>query len=345
MTLAERRSELQRRTRPPRRRPDDTKGVESAFEGPLPLARAPLEGMTMSLMGDTEVRLSPSSTGRVYLDLLGIPTIRRPGLAPMAVPPSLQSLLALLALDYPHGCHRDVIIDRLWPDLSVEHGHHRLNTNVWRARHLFADADRRLLKSSRAGLIALDCDAVIIDITPLSLALDERTRRDAVNGDIEALSSLEHAAFADVGRFLTGNYDDWVVQTRCRLELAALRSLETLVEAAATPEAAIEWATRLLTRDPLREDAHRRLIRLLAETGRRSDALRQYDLCVQILNDELGVEPLMETTLAAAAARDGAPLLPVNPKDPKRALSELRLALSSCRASLDLIEVALTSLA
>jgi predicted ATPase/Tfp pilus assembly protein PilF len=47
--------------------------------------------------------------------------------------------------------------------------------------------------------------------------------------------------------------------------------------------------------DPWREEAHRQLMLLLARSGQRSAALRQYETCRRILADELGVEPGAET--------------------------------------------------
>ena len=60
-------------------------------------------------------------------------------------------------------------------------------------------------------------------------------------------------------------------------------------------EQAIETAQRLLSFDALREDAHRALMRLYAEHGQRGRALRQYQLCCDILERELGVQPEAET--------------------------------------------------
>ena len=47
----------------------------------------------------------------------------------------------------------------------------------------------------------------------------------------------------------------------------------------------------MLRLDPAHETAHRNLMELLGLSGRRSDALRQYQECVESLKRELGVEP------------------------------------------------------
>ena len=48
--------------------------------------------------------------------------------------------------------------------------------------------------------------------------------------------------------------------------------------------------------DPLREDAHRTLMRIYQRSGRRADALKQYQQCVETLRRELNVEPGAATT-------------------------------------------------
>jgi DNA-binding SARP family transcriptional activator len=68
------------------------------------------------------------------------------------------------------------------------------------------------------------------------------------------------------------------------------------MQAAAGPaEAAIRTALRLLSLDPLREAVQRALMRLYVRQGRRTAALKQYQVCVAVLWRELGVEPEPET--------------------------------------------------
>ena len=60
-------------------------------------------------------------------------------------------------------------------------------------------------------------------------------------------------------------------------------------------ERCVETAARLLTLDPLREAAHRILMRAYAAQGRQGSALKQFEACRDILKHELGVEPEPET--------------------------------------------------
>jgi len=53
----------------------------------------------------------------------------------------------------------------------------------------------------------------------------------------------------------------------------------------------------------LREESHRLVIRLLARSQRRSEALAHYDYLVTLLDDEMGIEPMPETRALVAGIR------------------------------------------
>ena len=61
-------------------------------------------------------------------------------------------------------------------------------------------------------------------------------------------------------------------------------------------------ADELLARDPLREEAHATLLRVYGRTGSRPQVLRQYRRLTELLDRELGVEPLPETTATFESA-------------------------------------------
>ena len=58
---------------------------------------------------------------------------------------------------------------------------------------------------------------------------------------------------------------------------------------------AATWASAILKVDHCDEEAHRQLIRAYAAQGHRSEALRQYQRCQRVLQEELGVQPMPET--------------------------------------------------
>jgi DNA-binding SARP family transcriptional activator len=60
-------------------------------------------------------------------------------------------------------------------------------------------------------------------------------------------------------------------------------------------ETALAWIRLLLTLDRFDEEAYRKLMRAHGVSGRRSEVVRCYEQCRQLLREELGIEPLPET--------------------------------------------------
>ena len=116
--------------------------------------------------------------------------------------------------------------------------------------------------------------------------------------------ALEAAAALYQGELLEGirvkepPFEEWLLGERQRLRELALEGLGRLLslQISSGPAApAIRTAMRILTLDPAQEAVHRELMRLFERQGRRGEALRQYRLCVDALQRELGVEPQAET--------------------------------------------------
>ena len=141
--------------------------------------------------------------------------------------------------------------------------------------------------------LALEPDAVEVDVATFERRVAQGTP-----------SALHEAAELYRGDLLLGFgvseplFDDWLVAERERLREIALEALARLLghqSRTGGTEGAIRTALRLLKLDPLQESAHRTLMQLYARQGRRAAALKQYQLCVDGLQRELGTEPELET--------------------------------------------------
>ena len=119
----------------------------------------------------------------------------------------------------------------------------------------------------------------------------------------------------------SAEFDDWQfmqVET-LRGELAAvLERLAAGQSAAGDLAAALASARRWLALDPLREEAHRQVMRLHAWADQRNAALHQYRECVRILEQELGVAPLAETTELYEAIKGNRLLRPSDSSDSQK---------------------------
>ncbi len=108
------------------------------------------------------------------------------------------------------------------------------------------------------------------------------------------------------GDFLEGffirnayEFEDWSFFERQRLQrryLEALTELSDYYGSQGEYEKATAYAIQILSRDNLQENIHRQLMRLYYLAGNRSAALRQYEVCKDTIERELGVAPLAETT-------------------------------------------------
>ena len=89
-------------------------------------------------------------------------------------------------------------------------------------------------------------------------------------------------------------YEDWVLLERERLRQVRLHGLEALCLRLANlgrHVAAIEAGLAAISADPLRESAQRALISAHLLEGNVSEAVRQYDVFVALLDEAFGIVP------------------------------------------------------
>ena len=217
------------------------------------------------------------STESLRLSLLGGFALRRGGeTIPMSS--SAQRVLAFVAI-HGSGClRRSFVAGSIWPDATEQHATGNLRTALWRLR--------------RIGVPVLD-----VPNTGLMLATDYRDAgmyaRALLNPSIEMEESELHEDLL-VADLLADWPDDWLIIERERFRQLRLHALEALCErltAAGHYGRAIQAALASIAGEPLRESAHRALIRAHLAEGNVAEALHQYRSYRRLLHEELGVEP------------------------------------------------------
>ena len=258
---------------------------------------------------------------RPGLYLLGPPRIEVGGALLEVDTRKAVALLAYLALTR-RSQTRDTLAGLLWPD----HGQKRARAALRRTLSSLARArEEGWLEVSR-DMVGLDHEAVWVDVDRFRERLAECADHGHPETEVcpaclpplsEAVSLYRDDFLAGFGLRDSFAFDDWQYfqAEELRRELAGV--LEKLAWGHGTAgewEAAIASARRRLLLDPLHEPAHRTLMQLYALSGERASALRQYRECVRILEKELGVAPLEETTLFYRAIQEGSdiPPLPAN---------------------------------
>jgi len=100
------------------------------------------------------------------------------------------------------------------------------------------------------------------------------------------------------GELLEGFCDEWAIFERERLRLLYIQSQSHLLDHYrynGNLEQALAFGRAVLKLDPLREEFHRSMMRLCADAGERTLALRQYEICKDAIDAELGISPMKET--------------------------------------------------
>lgn len=233
------------------------------------------------------------------------------------------ALLAYLAYFRGRRHSREELINLLWPDVEPTASRNRLSQAlVWlRPRLEPTKADRNTVLITDRNYVSLNSDTVNTDVAQLENAMQTASN----TAPHEQIETLRSALDLYRGELLSGFYEDWIFLERrhyAQIHLVALRRLTSLYEEIQEIDRALDYARRALTADPLMEEVHRDLIRLLARSGQPSAALRQYHELEKILAEKFGEIPSAETHLLIERIRQDTSKHP-------RAISNERRAIPS----------------
>src|SRR5215831_7133028 len=238
------------------------------------------------MVGEAQECYRPAAMAKLRLTLLGGFEIRSDSEASFTISrKKAQMLLAYLAM-HPRQSHlRDKLATLLWDDASAEQARQSVRQTLFAIRQALP-FDPTLLDGDH---VALEAEAVTVDVCEF-----EQVARSQDPDDLERAVALYQ------GDLLAGispgsaQFEEWLRAERERLHELALEAFAKLLRHQMKlddTEPAIQTALRLISLDPLQEVTHRALMRLYTCQGRRAAALHQYQVCVDLLRRELGVEP------------------------------------------------------
>jgi len=210
-----------------------------------------------------------------------------------------RSLLKLLALASGHSLHREQVMETLWPGVGM----HKAANNL----HQIVRALRRAIEPSA---LATSSSAVassgylLLRDEQLSLCPDSPLWVDVEAFEQAATTArhapLEPAAFRAARDLYAGEllpedrYEPWLQERRAQLRelyLTLLLELGALYEERREFGEAIEALCRIVAEESTHEGAQVGLMRLYALSGRRREALSQYERLREALYKEFGTEP------------------------------------------------------
>jgi DNA-binding SARP family transcriptional activator len=196
----------------------------------------------------------------------------------VALPLAAQRLLAFLGLQR-HPLSRSHVAGALWGGSSEERALASLRSTLWRINQV-----EYHLVDARATHISL----------ARGVGVDLRTMVSTAHALIADSACPLHEAIDLADDLLPDWYEDWVMWERERLRQLRLHALEILalrLMSAGRLGEAVEASQTALRDDPLRESAHRVLIRVHLAEGNPAEALRQYRLYERMMARDLNAEP------------------------------------------------------
>ena len=263
--------------------------------------------------------MSLSDPGALLVAFLGPFEIKRASGDTLRLPRKAQALLAYLALQRGRPIPREQLATLLWGNSATEQARQSLRQCLAALRNTLGAEASQPIVADTASVYLAPSDLWAIDAIAFEKACRSQATRD-----------LEHAAALYRDELLAGlqiqvePFNEWLTLERQRLLSLRLDLLQRLALAKAETDAmesAIAVARQITALDPLREEGHRLLIRLLAAAGNRSAALKQLERCTQILREELDIGPDAETVQLAEAIRAGRSVAP-RPVEPSQTLAE-----------------------
>jgi LuxR family maltose regulon positive regulatory protein len=209
---------------------------------------------------------------------------------------------------------RETLAALFWPEYNQQHALSNLRRNL---SSLASSLPPDYLEMDRERVGLRFSDSVQVDVTQFRDTLAQ-VNEHAHSLELvcpECVTTLEKAIAVYRGDFLEGfnlkdcpDFDDWQFFQRegLRAEYAgALKKLALYYQKAGEWEKGITYARSWLALDRLHEPAQRLLMKLYFLSGQKSAAIRQYEECQRILDEELGQPPQAETLELYQEIRNG----------------------------------------
>jgi len=214
------------------------------------------------------------------------------------------TLLKILVTNYGKVVVRDELVELLWPSETPKDGAQLLKIVVHYLRRGLGEAESgktegSFISTEPNGYSFNTAAPHTLDAIEFEARAEEGFHYERQGRWREALLALQGAADVYAGDYLQDEpYSDWCTKRRRQLREKLFDVLLTkarLLRTTGNYEPAIRVYRRILDLDPCLEDVHRDLMEVLHFSGKRPQALRQFESCRRALREEFDVEPVLET--------------------------------------------------
>ena len=227
-----------------------------------------------------------------------------------------EALLIYLAVQRGTAHRRESLFTLLWPGMPEKSARHNLRQVLYSLRQIFPEVAANdgeenipLLLTDRQTVQVNPAATLEVDTHTLDCLFEETQVHDhlALEGCARCIKALNEAVDLYQGEFLSNFYlednnpfEDWVQANRESYRQKLLGTLQTLTEITLQKqdyEQTRHFVDQQLSIDNLQESTHRQMMEVLALSGHRAKALRQYRDCETILKNELRIAPSTKTII------------------------------------------------
>ena len=210
---------------------------------------------------------------------------------------TIQLLQYLISNRHRNALHKEKIMDHLWEegdDRDFKVAMHGINKVLEPDRPSRTEPTYMV----RQGVsYQLDMEKVWIDVEALEKYI---IIGNEYYGEDNAISKEAYKLAIELyqGIYLPNRvYEDWSSEEREKVQLLILGAYITLSEILLEekPIESIRLAQNALSIDPTWEDAYRIQMQAYLAKGNRPQAIKTYQKCVDVLEEEYGIDPLPET--------------------------------------------------
>ena len=254
-----------------------------------------------SLTGDYFLPKKSSALLGLYFTCFGRFEVKRSGRAiALCRNRSGQAILRYLVSQPGYRASIDSLMGVFWPENPPEVARRKLQIAVSAVRSSLnngysSDAGRGYILCTNESYQLNPAVTIQTDVDEFLSLWEAGQQANAA----QAAALFERACNLWTGQFLVEDlYADWSFIRReqlSRVYLAMCHALADHYLEAGHYEGAAKWANTVLKENRCDETAYRQLMRISLAQGRRSEALRQYQLCERVLAEELAVQPMPET--------------------------------------------------
>ncbi len=214
---------------------------------------------------------------------------------------TVQLFQFLVTTRHRKSMHKEQIIYRLWEDADVDAGNRDFKVAL-HGIHKTLEPERK--SRTEAHFVLRQGLTYHLNREDISIDADAFERLIKIgNHSLEEDPLLAKTAFEAALPFYQGEYlperlfEDWTSDERERLQVLALGAIITLAELTLdeNPLESVRLAQQALLIDHAWEDAYRVQMQAYFQKGNRPMAIKTYQQCCKVLDEEFGIGPLPQT--------------------------------------------------